>query len=503
MAFPHCFPNGFVTIIREAGGPLGVAFPSQTTLSFIMTPLRSLSTHRLAHTGALAMLAAAWLASPAKAETEGAAERPWSPLIEECVELENRLAHRLRTSSDDREAIRQLLATGDAALRSAAEPRFGTRWDPLLRADAAVREAADRLATSLLEEKETAVAAAIENLGIALPEDGQAIRIDPWASVDQECGFVPRDLGPVTTANGLCPSIPLGDLPQLIPSRYRLAEALGIGKNRFACAPRYIDPTLSHLPSSGRWNIQVLARLHCELVGRFNLASESGEPNTEAGAEETVRLVVVSQGRISAGSDMQEAAHEKVKFYRIEDSAASLALQHGGFGNPWVNEALPAAAAKRGWLLRPAAEHLDGGGDRGKSSVERALVQRLETLRAEVGARLRENATVQNRLRGLHQSLQSYAGHLRATSSVVDNSVPDSVAWAADDVEAAFGSVERLVADGHLDAELLSRIAPAITSTLESTQRALCVAGVPADQRGAAQRLAHKLERLDLWTRRP
>ena len=430
----------------------------------------------------------------------------WEGLLRESAELETRLGLGLVSAGETKDAVRILIAEGDKLLKTYSGSKDG--GDGLATAMKAVLSATSNAVETVMEAKTRLVAA----------ETPQGVAIDPWAGTDQECGFVPERLGRVRLRNGdLLPEVDQGEFPGLVPPRYRLAEALGLGYNRAVCEPRFIDPIQVEHPShQAGGGVDVVARFYCELTGQFVQGTVPGKDDTSLASpaqtssegsgshrgegdssssppEETFRVVVISRGRRGAGYNRMNAAFEQRNDYGVWDNSLALKIRNGTIRNPWVNEALPAAAAERGWLIEPLRVE---EGTR-KSWTRDVLREKLEALKRQVVQGLRRDALVRDRLGALRKSLEDYQS---AIHEALANGGDTGEFIVAAELGLQAINLGALVESGQLDDAVLRRIVPATGLALDATLRALQVAKTPHKQRGKAAAVAETLNSLARWT---
>jgi hypothetical protein len=108
---------------------------------------------------------------------------------------------------------------------------------------------------------------------------------DPWGGLDQETGFLPPIEG-ITFSGFESPTINEG-LLQAIPTRYRLAEQLGLGANALQLELSFIDPKpKSRIP----YGLEVTNRVRHALISHFTLKGHEAPI-------ETMRYAITSVSR--------------------------------------------------------------------------------------------------------------------------------------------------------------------------------------------------------------
>ena len=189
------------------------------------------------------------------------------------------------------------------------------------------------------------------------------------------------------------------------------------------------------------------------------------------------------------------ATFELREAYGVVDRTLSDQITHGGLGNPWVNEALPAAAAQRGWMIEPVL----GDPASGESRVQGALRETLHALRGAVVRELLVDDTVCDRLAVLDKSLKNYHSAIH-DAVAMDGDTGDWRVAAESGLRAIH--LEGLVESGALDDAVLRRIVPATRLALDAARRAVQVRMAPQPQRPKAAALAETLNSLARWTLR-
>jgi hypothetical protein len=433
----------------------------------------------------------------------------WEGFLSEAAGLDARLGLGVVSAVEAKDAVLALVERGDQLLETCSGTTAG--GDALATAREAVLSAtADAVEAVILAKARLAA-------GATAP----GVVVDPWAGIDQECGYFPEKLGQVMAPNGgSLPDVEQGELPRLVPPCYRLAEALGIGRNRAACEPRFIDPIQVQRPGNGiAGGVNIVARFYCEFTGHFvrNVAGGEGidplePPDQQAGdgekevivtavdsaaepGEATFRVVVISRGRSGAGFNRMSAEFEHRKVYGVENYDPTPVFLHGGPGNPWVREALPAAAAQRGWLVTPVR----GDADTKASWVRDAVCEKLLALKGEIVRELRTDVDVRDRLEGLVECLDNH-------QSAVQDSMAKHLEKGEPTVAANFDlqaiDLAALVESGLLDDSVLGRIIPSTALALDATRRAVQVAHTPQAQQAKAAVMAETLNSLARWTLR-
>ncbi|MEZ5325748.1 MAG: hypothetical protein R3F19_11885 [Verrucomicrobiales bacterium] len=435
----------------------------------------------------------ALLSAAGQQSAEGTFPDTCEGVLRDIAGLEAKLVLGVATTDGVRGTLCALIERGDGVLNEWAPP--GDELDAIAAAGQAVNQASESAVEAILEAK-ARIAKAISPHGI---------HIDPWAGVGQECGYFPATLGPVALRNGgLLPDVDQGDLPRLVPPLYRLAEALGLGHNRVLCEPRFIDPIQVERPSHNEGGgVNVIARLHCELIGHFVHGITDGEAEghhdeVDADAapdEETFRVVVISQSRRSAGINRMNGRFENRKEYGVRDYSAASGIRQVDSWNPWMNEVLPAAAAQRGWVVTPSRDDSDAR----ESQLGSAVRDKLQAMMEEIARELRQDEIVRIRIEVLDMTLNNYQSAIQATM-VKHRDADDFTVAANFDLQAI--DLASLVESGELDGVVLRRIVRATALALDATRRTMQVKQAPVAKQAKAAAMAEALNSLARWTLR-
>ncbi|MDA1276850.1 MAG: hypothetical protein O2960_22770, partial [Verrucomicrobia bacterium] len=200
------------------------------------------------------------------------------------------------------------------------------------------------------------------------------LKLDPWGGIDQETNYQPRfsDLKYWTGSPALTPAPP--SLHDYIPSRYRLAEMLGLGTNQMRIELYFIDAKLFTAIDYG---FDITQRIRHDVTGLFQF-KQTGV------TVETFRQMIESKSRIGTREiDLgPEVKPHKVSFKSI--SAADAANGNQGT-RAWEQERLDQQMALESRSVGQSERQKQD--ERGRiATINRAISSELESLRNTVVA---------------------------------------------------------------------------------------------------------------------
>lgn len=442
------------------------------------------------------------LGGPLFAESASDSATPASQLRETakaCRDFSARLALGLAEVESCSEEIAQLTKHGDKLLAALAVS------DPaLLEWRTEVEEAAASAVRAVFDAKAAACRQFVRQEEQEEDEDEaendepsapRVITIDPWAGPDQECRYYPERLGPIT-ANWEGVQLyekDLGRLPEHIPARYRLAEALGVGRNRLHVDLQWIDPELMRRKTEGQWGIHIFARLSCLVRGRFVATENENESNSPLPPIETFRVLVSSKGFMNIATNRFGEDLGNPLAYRTEMNRIGSSLSGRRRESPWFGENLAAAAAERGSFLQPAQPASTS--EDAHDWIEKAVARKLAERRNNVAEAVRRDS-------GVIAAMQSLDDLLATFGAKLDAAPPLPALEPLRDRFPALAATSSLIAHGNLSDDALRRSPRLVRNGMDSAARSSWTSASPPAVRGDAAHLAQALDALQAWTLR-
>ncbi len=287
------------------------------------------------------------------------------------AELRRRLAgfrERIRTS-DPTNSIPDLSFEALGLLRSlAGEPVSNNEWNRL----SAFPESLSNSITELELALEAESAKTVFSVIPATDTTSGLLALNPWGGIDQETHYQPRfsNLKYWTGSPALTPVPP--SLHDSIPSRYRLAEMLGLGTNQVHIELSFIDAKLFTAIDYG---FDITQRIRHDVTGSFQL-QETGV------SVETFRRMIESKSRIGTREiDLgPEVKPHKVGFRSISPSDAANSVQGT---RAWEQERLDQRLALESRPVGPSASQQNDEHQR-NSAINEAISRKLESLQETV-----------------------------------------------------------------------------------------------------------------------